>query len=99
MSSGKLVPQIVKLTISTGATALPSATVNSGDSVFWYNDTDEDYTLIYNAQGIRVANWGAPPGSLQPHKSSSQVVFGTKGSYSYTCALHSNLTAGTITVS
>jgi hypothetical protein len=104
MSSGTVIPQIVKLTITAGA-ALPSATINSGDSVFWYNDTDQEYQLVYNSGGTQV-HWGEPPWPLPKHQSSSQVVFTlpttspptTQQTYSYTCTAPPNIQGGTITV-
>lgn len=96
MSSGTVVPQIVKLTITTGA-ALPSAKINKGDSVFWYNDTAQEYQLVYTSGGNQV-HWGDPPWPLPSHRSSSQIVFATAGSYSYTCTAPPNIKGGTITV-
>lgn len=96
MSSGTVIPQIVKLTITAGA-ALPSATINTGDSVFWYNDTDQPYQLVYKS-GESEVHWGDPPWPLPPHLSSSQIVFGTAGSYSYTCTAPPNIQGGTIKV-
>jgi plastocyanin len=89
-------PQIVKLTIVAGS--LPSKTINANDSVFWFNDTNDKYELVYNppapAQPVR---WGVPPDPLPPKQTSSQVVFPKAGSFTYHCKLHPGQ-KGTITV-
>jgi hypothetical protein len=100
-SSGTVLPKIVKLTLTKGA-ALPSATINTGDSVFWFNDTDQAYQLVYNGGGTEV-HWGNPPWPLPPHQSSSQVVFTlpsntSQAQYRYTCTAPPNIQGGTITV-
>lgn len=89
-------PKIVKLTISTGG-SLPSASINTSDSVFWFNNTTQDHQPYYTPSGGSAINWGVPPSPLQPQKESSQVVFSTPGTYVYKCTLHANET-GTITV-
>ena len=100
-SSGTVLPKIVKLTITAGA-ALPSATINDGDSIFWFNETNVDYQLVYNSGGNQV-HWGNPPWPLPPQRSSSQVVFtlpsgSTEAKYPYICTAPANIGGGTITV-
>jgi hypothetical protein len=92
MSAAPYFPKIVKLTISPGG-SLPSANIYTSDSVFWFNDTTVDHQPIY--QNIK---WGVPPSPLPPQRSSSQVVFGSNGTFVYKCSLHPNELPGTITV-
>jgi len=87
-------PQIVKLTIVAGS--LPSKTINANDSVFWFNDTNDNYELNYNP-GTGDVPWGKPPYPLPPHQPSSQVVFPKSGIFPYQCKLHPGQ-KGTITV-
>jgi plastocyanin len=89
-------PKIVKLTISPGG-SLPSASINTSDSVFWFNNTTENHQPVYTPSGGSPVNWGVPPSPLPPQKESSQVVFSTPGTYVYKCTLHTTET-GTITV-
>jgi len=87
-------PEIVKLTIVAGS--LPSKTINRSDSVFWLNNTSDNYELNYNP-GTGDIPWGKPPYPLPPHKTSSQVVFPNPGIFVYQCKLHPT-EKGTITV-
>lgn len=91
-------PKIVKLTISPGG-SLPSADINTSDSVFWFNNTTHDHQPVYTPSGGSPIYWGVPPSPLPPGKESSQIVFSTPGTYVYKCSIsgHSNET-GTITV-
>ena len=89
-------PQIVELTIVAGS--LPNATINVNDSVFWLNNTSDNYQLYYTdpKTGSQV-RWGVPPDPLPPHQPSSQVVFPKSGPFAYQCKLHPGQ-KGTITV-
>lgn len=88
------VPEIVKLTIVAGS--LPSKTINRNDSVFWFNDTNDNYEL-YTIVGGNQIRWGVPPDKLPPKQPSSQVVFPNPGIFVYQDKLHPGQ-KGTITV-
>jgi len=88
------VPQIVKLTIVAGS--LPSKTINRSDSIFWLNDTNDNYELYTIVAGNQI-RWGVPPNTLPPHQPSSEVVFPDQGIFVYQCKLHPGQ-KGTITV-
>jgi len=89
-------PQIVKLTIVAGS--LPNATINANDSVFWFDNTPEDYQLYYtDPKTGKQVRWGVPPDTLLPQGTSSQVVFPNSGVFPYQCKLHPGQ-KGTITV-
>lgn len=96
MMADSMYPKIVRLVISPGGT-LPSASINTSDSVFWFNSTTEEHQPVYTPPGEQPIIWGAPPTPLPPQKESSQVVFGSPGTFSYGCTKHSN-EKGTITV-
>lgn len=91
---------LIKLTINMGE-PLPSATIDAGDSVFWFNNTSESYRLVYNQTNPSEAiRWGTPPDPLPPQGVTSQVVFPgaeTTEKFVYTCLDHPD-DKGTITV-
>jgi plastocyanin len=87
-------PQIVELTIVSGS--LPNATINVNDSVFWLNNTSDNYQLYTIVSGNQIP-WGVPPDLLPPHQPSSQVVFPKSGIFAYQCKLHPGQ-KGSITV-
>lgn len=97
--SAQYFPKIVKLTISPGG-SLPSANIYTSDSVFWFNDTTENHKPVYRTKEVPPATvyWGVPPNPLPPQRESSQVVFGSPGTFVYRCSLHPSESPGTITV-
>jgi plastocyanin len=71
----------------------PHRQIQSGDSVFWFNQDSETDHLPFPTGGA-TDEWH--PGAIPPQGSSDQVVF-IAGSYPYECALHPDET-GTIEV-
>lgn len=94
-------PQTVKIAIASGsggAAVFPNTAIQTNDTVFWVNNTQQQHQPTFKPAGGQPIAWGAPPNPLPPNQSSSQVVFDTPGTFNYYCSLHPTET-GQITVS